>query len=89
MVTRAVCVVGLGYVGLPLACAAAEAGHLVTLRPRPRPRPRPGLRHGHNAVEDVEDRWLEKVTASGRLSFTDEPDDLEGHDTFVICVPTR
>jgi UDP-N-acetyl-D-glucosamine dehydrogenase len=85
--TRDVCVLGLGYVGLPLACAAAEAGHRVTGYDPDRVRVA-GLRQGRSPVEDVEDRWLEKVTATGRLSFTDDPADVEGSDTFVICVPT-
>ena len=51
---------GLGYVGLPLACAAAEAGHRVTGYDPDRARVA-GLREGRSPVEDVEDRWLEKV----------------------------
>jgi len=85
--TRDVCVIGLGYVGLPLACAAAEAGHRVTGYDPDRVRVS-GLSQGRSPVEDVEDRWLEKVMATGRLSFTDDPADIEGSDTFVICVPT-
>ena len=85
--TRDVCVIGLGYVGLPLACAAAEAGHRVTGYDSDRARV-DGLSQGRSPVEDVEDRWLEKVTATGRLSFTDDPADIQGSDTFVICVPT-
>ncbi len=87
MVTRDVCVLGLGYVGLPLACAAAGAGHRV-VGFDPDVERIAGLRQGRSPVEDVEDRLLEKVLASGRLSFTDDPADIAGSDTFVICVPT-
>jgi UDP-N-acetyl-D-glucosamine dehydrogenase len=87
VVTRDVCVLGLGYVGLPLACAAAEAGHRVIGYDPDRHRVA-GLRQGRSPVEDVEDRMLEKALASGRLSFADEPTEIEGSDTFVICVPT-
>jgi nucleotide sugar dehydrogenase len=87
MTKRDVCVLGLGYVGLPLACAAAEAGHRVVGFDVDRARVT-GLRGGRSPVEDVEDRLLEKVLASGRLSFTDDPAAIEGRDTFVICVPT-
>ena len=62
--TRDVCVLGLGYVGLPLACAAAEAGHRVIGYDPDRVRVA-GLRQGRSPVEDVEDRSLEKVTATG------------------------
>ena len=85
--TRDVCVLGLGYAGLPVACAAAEAGHRV-IGYDPDTARIEGLRQGRSPVEDVEDRLLEKVLASGRISFTDDPGDIEGSDTFVICVPT-
>jgi UDP-N-acetyl-D-glucosamine dehydrogenase len=85
--SRNVCVLGLGYVGLPLACAAAAAGHTVVGFDPDRNRVA-GLRAGHSPVEDVEDRLLEKVLASGRISFTDDAQDIDGSDTFIICVPT-
>ncbi len=87
MVARAVCVLGLGYVGLPLACAAAGAGHRVVGYDPDTTRIET-LRRGLSPVEDVEDRLLDKVLASGRLSFADDVAALEGCDTFVICVPT-
>jgi UDP-N-acetyl-D-glucosamine dehydrogenase len=87
MVTRDVCVLGLGYVGLPLACAAAGAGHRVTGYDPDSTRVA-ALRQGRSPIEDVEGRMLEKVLASGRLSFTDDAAAIEGSDTFVICVPT-
>jgi nucleotide sugar dehydrogenase len=82
-----VCVLGLGYVGLPLACAAAGAGHRVVGYDPDRGRV-DGLREGRSPVEDVEDRLLEKALAGGRLTFTDDPAGIAGSDTFVICVPT-
>ena len=87
MDTRNVCVLGLGYVGLPLACAAADAGHRVVGFDPDVDRVA-GLRQGRSPVEDVEDAFLEKVLGTGRLSFTDRPSDIVGSDTFVICVPT-
>ena len=87
MTSRNVCVLGLGYVGLPLACAAGEAGHRVIGFDPDRKRV-DDLRAGRSPVEDVEDRLLEKVLASGLLTFTDDPREIEGSDTFIICVPT-
>ncbi|HET9860226.1 MAG TPA: nucleotide sugar dehydrogenase [Nocardioidaceae bacterium] len=87
MTNRNVCVLGLGYVGLPLACAAAGAGHRVVGLDPDRARV-DALRSARSPVEDVEDRDLEKALASGLLSFTDDPGDIGGSDTFVICVPT-
>ena len=83
MVTRDVCVLGLGYVGLPLACAAAEAGHRVIGYDPDRDRVA-GLRRGRSPVEDVEDRMLEKALASGRLSFADEPAEIESSAVALI-----
>jgi UDP-N-acetyl-D-glucosamine dehydrogenase len=85
--SRNVCILGLGYVGLPLACAAAGAGHRVIGFDPDRDRVA-GLRDGRSPVEDVEDRLLEKMIASGRLSFTVDIEDITGSDTFIICVPT-
>ena len=87
MDTRDVCVLGLGYAGLPVACAAAAAGHRVTGFDPDIARI-DSLRQGRSPVEDVEDRLLEKVLASGQISFTHDPSDIVGSDTFVICVPT-
>src|SRR5687768_11885849 len=87
MSAREVCVLGLGYVGLPLVCAAAGAGHRVIGFDSDTERVA-ALRRGLSPVEDVEDRLLEKALASGRVSFTDRASDIVGSDTFVICVPT-
>ncbi|MGH8963998.1 MAG: nucleotide sugar dehydrogenase [Actinomycetes bacterium] len=87
MTSRHVCVLGLGYVGLPLACAAAQAGHRVIGFDPDRNRV-DDLRGARSPVEDVEDSLLEEVLAGGRLSFTDDPREIKGSDTFVICVPT-
>jgi UDP-N-acetyl-D-glucosamine dehydrogenase len=87
MTSRNVCILGLGYVGLPLACAAAGAGHTV-IGFDPDSDRVAGLREGRSPVEDVDDRLLEKVIASGRLSFTEDTAEITGSDTFIICVPT-
>jgi nucleotide sugar dehydrogenase len=87
MEPRDVCVLGLGYVGLPLACAAAGAGHRV-IGYDPDSERVEALLQGRSPVEDVEDRLLEKVLASGRLTFTDDASAVTGSNTFVICVPT-
>ena len=58
MDTRDVCVLGLGYAGLPVACAAAGAGHRVVGFDPDTARIE-GLREGRSPVEDVEDRLLE------------------------------
>jgi len=78
-------IIGLGYVGLPLAVAFAEAGHdVVGLDADPRVVDR--IRDGASAVEDVSP---ERLTAAGeRLHSTTDHADLAPCDAVVICVPT-
>ena len=78
-------VIGLGYVGLPLAVAFAEAGRdVVGLDSDPRVVDR--IRNGASAVEDVP---AERLTAAGdRLRSTTDHDELGACDAVVICVPT-
>ena len=85
--TRAVAVLGLGYAGLPLALAAARAGHdVVGFDVSPN---RVGeLAGGHSPVDDISDADLAAVTATGRLTFTGDPARLDDRHTYVVCVPT-
>jgi UDP-N-acetyl-D-glucosamine dehydrogenase len=79
-----ICVVGLGYVGLPLAVAFASAGRsVVGFDSAPA---RIGeLQRGHSGVEDVADDQL--AALRGRLRFSSEIADAVG-DTYLLCVPT-
>jgi UDP-N-acetyl-D-glucosamine dehydrogenase len=78
-------IIGLGYVGLPLAVAFAEAGHdAVGLDADPRVVD--GIRDGVSTVEDVSS---EQLTGAGeRLQSTTEHAELASCDAVVICVPT-
>jgi nucleotide sugar dehydrogenase len=84
---RRVAILGLGYVGLPLALAASEAGHQV-IGFDVNERRVNALTEGISGIEDVDDLELKLATASGRLRFTAAPAELADRDTFVICVPT-
>jgi nucleotide sugar dehydrogenase len=77
------CVIGLGYVGLPLAVALAEAGVSVVGFDVNRERVA-GLQAGRSGIEDVPDT---AVTTQG-LSFTADPADIEACQAYVLCVPT-
>jgi UDP-N-acetyl-D-glucosamine dehydrogenase len=83
---RSVAILGLGYVGLPLAVTAARAGHNVTGFDTSPERVRQ-LDAGASPVEDVSDIDLKEAMAAG-LCLTTEPGDLAACDTYVICVPT-
>jgi len=78
-------VVGLGYVGLPLAVAFAEAEHEVVGLDAD-PSRVDSLNAGRSHIEDVPDSALEPLV--GRLLATSRHEDLGSCEAIVICVPT-
>ncbi len=78
-------IIGLGYVGLPLAVAFAEAGHEVTGLDVSE-RVVEGLNAGRSQVEDVADERLAAV--GDRISATTDHAALAECDAVLICVPT-
>jgi UDP-N-acetyl-D-glucosamine dehydrogenase len=78
-------IVGLGYVGLPLAVAFAAAGAEVVGLDADEARVAE-LRSGRSYIEDVSDEAL--ATASPRLTFRVDYDALADADAILICVPT-
>ena len=82
-----VCVIGLGYVGLPLAVEKAKAGYTV-LGFDIQKKKVDMVNKGINYIEDVVDEDLEKLVEEGKLSATDDFDRLSECDVVAICVPT-
>jgi len=80
-------VVGLGYVGLPLAVAFARAGFRV-IGVDADPVRTALLAGGTSPVEDVPAARLAPLVQSGRLAIHSVPDALGEADAIVICVPT-
>ncbi|HEX9748123.1 MAG TPA: nucleotide sugar dehydrogenase [Methylomirabilota bacterium] len=80
-------VVGLGYVGLPLAVAFAGAGFRV-IGVDADPVRTALLAGGSSPVEDVPGALLAPLVQSGRLAIHSSPDALGEADAIVICVPT-
>jgi UDP-N-acetyl-D-glucosamine dehydrogenase len=80
-------VVGLGYVGLPLAVAFARAGFRV-IGVDADPVRTALLAGGMSPVEDVPTALLAPLVQSGRLAIHSSPDALGEADAIVICVPT-
>jgi len=78
-------VVGLGYVGLPLAVAFCDAGHEVTGVDTD-PRVVEALSAGHSHVEDVPDESLQAIGSS--LRVTTRYADLAKVDAIIVAVPT-
>jgi UDP-N-acetyl-D-glucosamine dehydrogenase len=82
-----VAVVGQGYVGLSLACAAAEAGFTVTGIDVDRARIA-GLQAGELCVPGVDSTTFRGGVGSGRLRFTTDGEALGASEVICICVPT-
>ncbi len=80
-------IVGLGYVGLPLAVAFAEAGFKVTGVDVDTRKVNAVLR-GESYIQDVPSETLQKLLADGRLSASATYDALHDADSINICVPT-
>jgi UDP-N-acetyl-D-glucosamine dehydrogenase len=78
-------IVGLGYVGLPLAVAFAESGLEVVGLDSDR-RKVAGLNAARSHIEDVPDAALAAV--SGRLRATTKRAELAACDAVIVCVPT-
>ena len=82
-----VVVVGQGYVGLPLAVRAVEVGHTVVGFELDKDRV-DRLRAGRSFIDDIGDDDLAAALATGRYRPTDDPAEIAGFDTAVVCVPT-
>jgi UDP-N-acetyl-D-glucosamine dehydrogenase len=80
-------VVGLGYVGLPLAVAFAEEGFRVIGVDVDAGKVS-SLNHGQSYVEDVPQAVLEPLVWEGRLRATTDYADLAQAEAISICVPT-
>ena len=80
-------IVGLGYVGLPLAVELARAGYRV-LGFDVNPDVVDGLNEGHSHVKDVTEAQLQKAMECGRFSATTDMTRLAETDAISICVPT-
>jgi UDP-N-acetyl-D-glucosamine dehydrogenase len=82
-----VVVVGQGYVGLPLAVRAVEVGHDVIGFDLDKDRV-DRLRRGESFIDDITDDDLTAAVRTGRYTASDDPADLAGFTTAVVCVPT-
>ena len=79
-----VCVIGLGYVGLPLAAVCAKNGYHVT-----------GLDNDVEKVKTImsgkspfHEKFIEDLLPEVTIHATTNPADIKDHDIYLICVPT-
>src|SRR5436309_1731361 len=85
--TATVGVVGLGYVGLPLAEAFAGATYRVTGYDVDATKV-DALARGVSYIRHIDSDRIRGLMGSGRFSATTDPNDFAGTDVVVICVPT-
>ena len=80
-------VIGLGYVGLPLAVEKAKAG-FKTIGFDVQEQKVNFVNDGHNYIGDVVDSDLARLVSEGMLRATTDFSELRGVDFVAICVPT-
>ena len=85
--TATIAVVGLGYVGLPLARAIHEAGYrVVGFDTDTRKIDR--LNRGENYLHHLGADLARRLGASDRFEATADPGKLAGVDALLLCLPT-
>jgi UDP-N-acetyl-D-glucosamine dehydrogenase len=80
-------VLGMGYVGLPLAVAFAEAGYRV-IGVDPDTRKLEAFAKGISYIQDVPSETVMRLKSAGRLDMTADFGVLQDVDAVSICVPT-
>jgi len=80
-------IVGLGYVGLPLAVEFAESGFSV-IGLDVNSQKVEQLNRGESYIVDIPTERLKPLVESGKLRATTSYEDLRQADTVSICVPT-
>jgi UDP-N-acetyl-D-glucosamine dehydrogenase len=80
-------IIGLGYVGLPLAVAFAEAGLCVTGFDKSQSKV-DKINNGENYIRDIRDAVLKDVVNRVRFKATTDFSEIGRCDALLICVPT-
>ena len=84
---RTIAVVGLGYVGLPLALTFYQQGYSVIGLDRDA-RKLEMLAKGVSGLPDIDDGLLAEAVASGRWLTTDQYSEVRQAQAVILCVPT-
>jgi len=85
--SRVLAIIGQGYVGLPLAMAAVDAGWTVIGIEKSSSRVEQ-LNLGSSPVEDITDFRLAKAIESKKYVASNNPTDVSYASVVTICVPT-
>jgi UDP-N-acetyl-D-glucosamine dehydrogenase len=86
MAIKSVCIIGLGYVGLPLACLCASKGYTtygLDVRKQIVDNVNAGISH-------IDDEWLKQYLkqVKGKIIATTDPSVIGKADIVIVCVPT-
>ncbi len=84
---RSIAVIGLGYVGLPLALGFVEAGVAVTGIDAS-PARVDELTRGSSPIEDIPDARLAAALGAGFRAIAPDPAAVRAADAVFVCVPT-
>jgi UDP-N-acetyl-D-glucosamine dehydrogenase len=85
--TETVGIIGLGYVGLPLAVNFAQAGIKVIGFDKSQIKVEK-INHGENYIKDIRDAVLREVVGNITLQATTDFTLIKECDALMICVPT-
>jgi UDP-N-acetyl-D-glucosamine dehydrogenase len=85
--TAVVSVIGLGYVGLPLAVGLAKRGYSI-VGIDASPDKVEAIKQGSSYIPDIASSEVETLVRAGTLSPTTDYDTLHEVDIIFICVPT-
>lgn len=80
-------IIGQGYVGLPLAVRAVEAGYNVTGFDLDSAKIEK-LLAGESYIEDISNERLQATIKTGRFAGASRPDEIDTFDIAVVSVPT-
>ncbi|HXZ19647.1 MAG TPA: nucleotide sugar dehydrogenase [Candidatus Acidoferrales bacterium] len=80
-------IIGLGYVGLPLALRFAEQGHQVKGFDTD-PQKVAKLNAGQSYIQHIPAGRIAQFRSSGAFSATSDFAEIAGRDAVIICVPT-
>lgn len=85
--TTQIAVIGLGYVGLPLATLFHKSGYNVVGIDIDA-RKLECLEKGTSYLSDYSDEDIQKLTASKRFRFSNDFKEIETAHAIILCVPT-
>ena len=85
--SKVLAIIGQGYVGLPLAMAAVDAGWSVIGIEKSATRVAQ-LNSGSSPVEDISDARLAKAIAANKFLASNDPAKVSAASVVTICVPT-